>query len=58
MRDLVHLVDSAYGEGSDVNFWGVSYGTVMGTYLTQMFPDRVGRVILDGKPIVSNESRH
>ncbi|CCA72947.1 hypothetical protein PIIN_06902 [Serendipita indica DSM 11827] len=47
VRDLVHLVDSAYGEGSDVNFWGVSYGTVLGAYLTQMFPDRVGRVILD-----------
>ncbi|CCA67084.1 hypothetical protein PIIN_00919 [Serendipita indica DSM 11827] len=48
VRDLVYLVDSMYGEGSDVNFWGLSYGTVIGTYLTQMFPERVGRVILDG----------
>ena len=49
VRDLVYLVDSLNGEGSDVNFWGISYGTVIGTYLTQMFPDRIGRVILDGR---------
>ncbi|KAG8773167.1 hypothetical protein FRC20_005047 [Serendipita sp. 405] len=48
VRDLVYLVDSIYGEGSDVNFWGISYGTVIGVYLTQMFPERVGKVILDG----------
>ncbi|KAG8807196.1 hypothetical protein FRC19_006808, partial [Serendipita sp. 401] len=48
VRDLVFLVDSIYGEGSDVNFWGISYGSAVGLYLTQMFPDRVGKVILDG----------
>lgn len=48
VRDLVYLVDATYGEGFDVNFWGISYGTLLGTYLTQMFPERVGRVILDG----------
>ncbi|KAG9024090.1 hypothetical protein FS842_005530 [Serendipita sp. 407] len=48
VRDLVYLVDSVYGQGTDVNFWGISYGTVIAGYLTQMFPDRVGRVILDG----------
>ncbi|KAG8790101.1 hypothetical protein FRC19_004519 [Serendipita sp. 401] len=48
VRDLVYLVDSLYGQGTDVNFWGISYGTVIAGYLTQMFPDRVGRVILDG----------
>jgi pimeloyl-ACP methyl ester carboxylesterase len=30
------------------NFWGKSYGTFMGEYLISMFPDRVGRVIIDG----------
>ncbi|KAG8804161.1 hypothetical protein FRC17_006033, partial [Serendipita sp. 399] len=48
VRDLVFLVDSLYGAGSDVNFWGISYGSAVGFYLTQMFPDRVGKVILDG----------
>ncbi|KAG9045641.1 hypothetical protein FS842_001133 [Serendipita sp. 407] len=33
---------------TDVNLYGISYGTVIATYLTQMFPDRVGRVIIDG----------
>ncbi|KAG8833955.1 hypothetical protein FRC18_002793 [Serendipita sp. 400] len=48
VRDLVYLVDSVYGQGNDVNFYGISYGTVIATYLTQMFPDRVGRVLIDG----------
>ncbi|KAG8819543.1 hypothetical protein FRC17_010411, partial [Serendipita sp. 399] len=48
VRDLVYLTDSLYGEGTDINFWGLSYGSVIAAYLTQMFPDRVGRVILDG----------
>ncbi|PVF95168.1 hypothetical protein CPB86DRAFT_788354 [Serendipita vermifera] len=47
-RDLVAMVEAIYGRGADVNFWGVSYGTVIATYLTQMFPDRVGKVIIDG----------
>lgn len=48
VRDLVYLVDTMYGKGADVNYFGTSYGTVLGTYLTQMFPNRVGKVILDG----------
>ncbi|PVF95173.1 alpha/beta-hydrolase [Serendipita vermifera] len=47
-RDLVALVDAIYGQGADVNFWGSSYGTLLATYLTQMFPERVGKVIIDG----------
>lgn len=46
-RGLVALVDTIYGRGADVNFWGISYGTVLATYLTQMFPNRVGKVIID-----------
>jgi hypothetical protein len=30
------------------NFWGFSYGTAIGAYLVNMFPTRVGRVLLDG----------
>ncbi|KIM22452.1 hypothetical protein M408DRAFT_284199 [Serendipita vermifera MAFF 305830] len=48
VRDLVGLTDAIYGTGSDVNFYGYSYGTVLVHYLTQMFPHRVGRVIADG----------
>ncbi|KAI8854005.1 hypothetical protein BC829DRAFT_413313 [Chytridium lagenaria] len=37
------------GLGEDVlNYWGFSYGTFLGAVYVNMFPDRVGRVIIDG----------
>jgi len=48
VRDLVRLYDVLEGEGKPVNFWGFSYGTAVGSYLVNMFPDRVGKVIIDG----------
>ncbi|KAG9087721.1 hypothetical protein FRC07_012756, partial [Ceratobasidium sp. 392] len=47
VRDMVMLHD--YLEGSKgINYWGFSYGTLLGNYFVNMFPNRVGRVILDG----------
>ncbi|KAG8933398.1 hypothetical protein FRC02_011933 [Tulasnella sp. 418] len=67
VKDLVALVDAIEGPGSLIRYWGVSYGTIIGSYLldrkrstnrcdfnltvlsiSTVFPDRVGRVVLDG----------
>ncbi|KAF8684068.1 MEROPS serine peptidase family S33 [Rhizoctonia solani] len=47
VRDMVALHD--YLEGTRlINYWGVSYGTILGSYFVNMFPERVGRIIIDG----------
>ncbi|KAJ8489504.1 hypothetical protein ONZ51_g2891 [Trametes cubensis] len=48
VRDMVALADALQGPGTPIHYWGFSYGTIVGTYFAEMFPDRVGRVILDG----------
>ncbi|KAF8913421.1 hypothetical protein CPB85DRAFT_1434058 [Mucidula mucida] len=48
VRDLVALADSIDGVGTSINYIGVSYGTVIGSYLVNMFPDRVGKIVIDG----------
>ncbi|KAJ4246059.1 hypothetical protein NW762_013804 [Fusarium torreyae] len=39
---------NALDQGPQLNFWGVSYGTVLGQVAASMFPDRIGRMLLDG----------
>ena len=39
VRDLVALADALDGPGSEVNFIGLSYGTVLGSWLIGMFPE-------------------
>ncbi|KAG9122809.1 hypothetical protein FRC07_000645 [Ceratobasidium sp. 392] len=48
VRDLVALHDYIEGQDKPINYWGMSYGTIIGIYLVNMFPDRAGRVVLDG----------
>ncbi|TFK81912.1 alpha/beta-hydrolase [Polyporus arcularius HHB13444] len=47
VRDMVSLADALDGPGAPVNYVGISYGTLIGSWLINMFPERVGRVILD-----------
>ncbi|KAG8774827.1 hypothetical protein FRC12_001794 [Ceratobasidium sp. 428] len=48
VRDMVALHDYFEGPDKPLDYWGFSYGTVIGIYFVNMFPDRVGRVIIDG----------
>ncbi|KAG8956955.1 hypothetical protein FRC03_010663 [Tulasnella sp. 419] len=47
VRDLVALADAIEGPGRPIRYWGLSYGTIIGSYLLDLFPERVGRVVLD-----------
>ncbi|TDL24013.1 alpha/beta-hydrolase [Rickenella mellea] len=48
VRDLDRIYRVLEGDQKAINFWGFSYGTAVGSYLVNMFPDRVGHVVIDG----------
>lgn len=57
-RDM-DILREALGE-KRLNFLGVSYGTYLGTLYANFFPNKVGRMVLDGaiSPIVSSTAQN
>ncbi|RPD76009.1 hypothetical protein L226DRAFT_522437 [Lentinus tigrinus ALCF2SS1-7] len=52
-RDIDFMTTLLDGKDALINFYGLSYGTVIGQYLANMyaaglFPERIGRVAIDG----------
>ncbi|KAL1733011.1 Alpha/Beta hydrolase protein [Schizophyllum commune] len=47
-RDMVALADYLDPDIQEINYWGFSYGSMLGFVFVNMFPDRVGHVVLDG----------
>jgi pimeloyl-ACP methyl ester carboxylesterase len=45
-RDMKTIVE-AYGM-EKIMYWGISYGTVLGSTFASMFPDKIERMVLDG----------
>ncbi|RDX49113.1 alpha/beta-hydrolase [Lentinus brumalis] len=48
VRDMVSIANVLDGPEAPINYLGRSYGTLIGSWFVNMFPERVGRVTLDG----------
>ncbi|KAJ7032679.1 hypothetical protein C8F04DRAFT_1040285 [Mycena alexandri] len=48
VRDMDFMTKILDGEDAKINYWGASYGSILGAYLVNMLPDRVGFVVIDG----------
>ena len=55
-RDM-DVLRAALGRGRSSTYFGASYGTQLGATYAELFPDRVGRMVLDGAVDVTLDAR-
>jgi len=48
VRDIFLMTSKLDDEHALINYWGGSYGTILGSYLVNMVPDRIGKAVIDG----------
>ncbi|KAJ6461039.1 TAP-like protein-domain-containing protein [Mycena sanguinolenta] len=46
--DMEEISRVMEGENALINFWGGSYGTIVGAYLGNMLPHKAGKILIDG----------
>jgi hypothetical protein len=51
---MLSITNALDGPDAELNYWGTSYGTVLGQVFVSMFPGRVGRVLLDANLLADN----
>ncbi|TFK83377.1 alpha/beta-hydrolase [Polyporus arcularius HHB13444] len=50
VRDMISIANAIDGPDAPINYFGTSYGSLLGSWFVNMFPERVGRVIINGVP--------
>ncbi|TFK83373.1 alpha/beta-hydrolase [Polyporus arcularius HHB13444] len=48
VRDMVSIANVLDGPDAPINYIGISYGSLIGSWFVGMFPERVGKVVIDG----------
>jgi len=48
VRDIVSILEALGEKERGLQYWGFSYGTILGATFSAMFPELVHRVVLDG----------
>ena len=56
-RSDLDLLRGLVGD-TKINYFGSSYGTRIGSLYAELYPERVGRMVLDGSVDISGERRH